>query len=569
MPSNNNNPRNLPDELLSGNHPPRRVYVLPGRSEPNTLVPREYDASDGARSSVSAGAEDAQHVAGSPHSAEEVAHLQQENARSRQEINHLRAFFATVPMRARPAEQETFVTACPHGRDTMQEQSDLRLDESTEPGVMIRPYPNPVPLFTPRPRGQTTHVSTHGLYAALSPVTGGVGVTDATSEYLHGTPSYAHLDEVPGAYPRAATGHQAGAPPVRGCADSQPSVHAGHLGDIGEVAEFLNTPEVCQAYDQWCIERGEVNLHRQEQGASHEPDHATRGQPNYGDGSELRPPRNERQDQPPVPTIRNAGGATTWDLDRVFAASTACVQNLTHQPAQQPSRHTRFNGPRFVQEETPEVFAEEHSAPLPRQRATYTIATPMTIQTRAYIRPAPVTPGERQQRLPDKLPQFELGGDLYDYLMDLATTVQAHGLDLDIWGAQAVMASVDMFYRGVLVPHLHVKPSLTWKEVCNIVWDLIKPLVAPEIARCQLAEGRMDIYRPFLVFTQVFKKMRMLAAISKDSEEARSYFLGSLDQVVKGMLLSQFPLWVRDSDLDAGYEFVNKVDTTVGDNSSG
>ncbi|KAJ2809218.1 hypothetical protein H4R20_000282 [Coemansia guatemalensis] len=90
-------------------------------SEPNTLVLRDYDVSDRARSSVSAGAEDAQHVAGNPHSPEEFAHLQQENARSRQEINHLRAFFATIPMRARPDEQDTFITACQHGGDTTQE----------------------------------------------------------------------------------------------------------------------------------------------------------------------------------------------------------------------------------------------------------------------------------------------------------------------------------------------------------------------------------------------------------------------------------------------------------------
>ncbi|KAJ2808583.1 hypothetical protein H4R20_000788 [Coemansia guatemalensis] len=80
MPSNNNNPHNLPDKLLSGNRPPRRAYILPGHSEPNTPVLRDYDASDGARSSVSAGAEDTQHVAGNPHSPEEFAHLQQENA---------------------------------------------------------------------------------------------------------------------------------------------------------------------------------------------------------------------------------------------------------------------------------------------------------------------------------------------------------------------------------------------------------------------------------------------------------------------------------------------------------
>ncbi|KAJ2076576.1 hypothetical protein H4R24_005624 [Coemansia sp. RSA 988] len=43
-------------------------------------------------------------------------------------------------------------------------------------------------------------------------------------------------------------------------------------------------------------------------------------------------------------------------------------------------------------------------------------------------------------------------------------TVQAQGLDLDIWGAQAVMASVDTFYQGMLALYLHVKPSPCWHE---------------------------------------------------------------------------------------------------------
>ncbi|KAJ2809219.1 hypothetical protein H4R20_000283 [Coemansia guatemalensis] len=381
-------------------------------------------------------------------------------------------------------------------------------------------------------------------------------------EYLHSTPSYAHLNEVPGAYPRPATGHQASTPPMGECADSPPSAHAGRLGDVGKVTEFLNTPEVQWAYTQWCTECSEVNPHHQEWGTSHELDRATCGQPDDREDSEFRSPGHSRQDRPQAPTTRNAGGVTTWDSDRAFAASTACTQNLTRQPAQQPSHHTCFNGPGFAQEETPEVFAEVNPAPPPCQHATYTIVMPMTIQTHAYICPAPVMPGKHQQCLPDKLPQFKLGGDSYDYLMDLAMTVQAHGLDLDIWGVQAVMASVDTFYRGVLAPHLHVKPTPTWKEVRNIVWDLIKLLVTPEIACHQLAEGRMDIYHLFLVFTQVFEKMHMLAAISKNSEEVRSYFLGSLDQVVKGMLLSQFPLWVQDGDLDASYKFINKADMT-------
>ncbi|KAJ2795750.1 hypothetical protein H4R20_005773 [Coemansia guatemalensis] len=222
----------------------------------------------------------------------------------------------------------------------------------------------------------------------------------------------------------------------------------------------------------------------------------------------------------------------------------------------------RFNRLGSVQNETPEAFGGSDSALLPPLQPAYTIATPMTIQTRAYIRPVPVTPGKCQQCLPDKLPKFELGDDSYDYLMDLAMMIQVHGLDLDSWGAQAIMASVDTFYRGVLAPYLHVKPSPLWHEVCTIVGNMIKPLVMPEIARCQLAEGRMDIYCLFLVFMQMFEKMQMLTEIPKSSTEARTYFLHSLDCVVQRLLLNQFPLWIREGDLNAGYAFMNKSDET-------
>ncbi|KAJ2808559.1 hypothetical protein H4R20_000819 [Coemansia guatemalensis] len=195
---------------------------------------------------------------------------------------------------------------------------------------------------------------------------------------------------------------------------------------------------------------------------------------------------------------------TTWNSEHAFAASTACMQN--------PSCSTHFNGPGFVQDEMPEVFASSSSAPLPCRTTTYMITMPMMIQTWAYIRVAPVMPGVCQQCLPEKLPQLELGGDSYDYLMDFAMMIQAHGLDLDEWGAQGIMASVDVFFT-------ERSPG-----------------------RDSAGDAHTDV--------------------RKDSSEARCYFLGSLDRVVQLLLLAQFPLWVQEGDLDVGYAFVNKADET-------
>ncbi|KAJ2808550.1 hypothetical protein H4R20_000822, partial [Coemansia guatemalensis] len=227
-------------------------------------------------------------------------------------------------------------------------------------------------------------------------------------------------------------------------------------------------------------------------------------------------------------------GTTTWNLEHIFTASMACAQN--------PSHHNQSNGPGFVQNKTPEAFGGSNLVPPPLPRAVYTIATPMTIQTRAYICPGPMTLGKHQQHLPGKLPQFELGDDLYDNLMDLVTMIQAHGLNLDSWGVQAVMALVDTFYQWVLTLYLHVKPSPLWRKVCTIMGNMIKPLVMLEIMQYQLAKGHLDIYCLFLVFTQMFEKMWMLNKIPKGSTEACTYFLCSLDHVVQWLLLNQSPL---------------------------
>ncbi|KAJ2802060.1 hypothetical protein H4R20_003427, partial [Coemansia guatemalensis] len=405
-----------------------------------------------------------------------------------------------------------------------------------------------------------TRVAPHGLYAALMPVPGSRTAEGYGDAYFHGTPSYAHLEEVPSTYPRSAfrCQNEMNYEYVRAGYARPATVRSTETRlDNGQV-DFAHPLPECTEYEQWndnCDGRRHYHPHGQTvedvrrmharpptqrqypDGYGEEDDggyvRASCGHPyqeathdprgSYDEeacSQRARPPQEPQSSGRSDPPC-NPGPMTMWNSERAFAASTARMQN--------PSCSTCFNGPGFAQDEMPEVFAGSSSAPPPRRTTAYMITTPMTIQTRAYIRAAPVTPGVCQQRLPEKLPQLELGGDSYDYLMDLVTTIQAHSLDLDEWGAQGVMASVDVFYRGILAPYLHMKPSLSWPEVCETVWDLIKPLVTPEIAWRQLAEGQMDIYRPFLVFTQMFEKMRMLADVRKDSSEAHCYFLGSLD----------------------------------------
>ncbi|KAJ2808590.1 hypothetical protein H4R20_000795 [Coemansia guatemalensis] len=86
----------------------------------------------------------------------------------------------------------------------------MRLDERVASGAEIRGYPSPLPPtsgsvpLSPWHPGQVTHVVPHGLYATLMPVPGSRTTEGYGDAYFHGTPSYAHLEEVPSMYPRSA-----------------------------------------------------------------------------------------------------------------------------------------------------------------------------------------------------------------------------------------------------------------------------------------------------------------------------------------------------------------------------
>ncbi|KAJ2790664.1 hypothetical protein H4R20_006978, partial [Coemansia guatemalensis] len=144
-------------------------------------------------------------------------------------------------------------------------------------------------------------------------------------------------------------------------------------------------------------------------------------------GEEECAPHAENQFRTPGPTRLRPQPSTSWDSERAFAAATAELERQTQ------GRRQNQRSPGFISPPDPFISTSPTGDP-PTLPA---VATPLTIQTRAYLRPPPTEPGQRAQRLPDKLPHLEVGGDSYDYMMSIATTVQSHGLNLDDWGAQA------------------------------------------------------------------------------------------------------------------------------------
>ncbi|KAJ2791067.1 hypothetical protein H4R20_006913 [Coemansia guatemalensis] len=205
---NNNNQRNIPVELRAPNRFPRHSAAPGPQSEPGTPRPRGPGTPVRSFSRASTVVQVAQPPASPPtpqgnHAStrEVIVMLECEAARLR----------GTLPENLQTGAelQQTFVTARQTPGTVAQGRPAFRLDEEMTPGAPIRAYPNPVPPAneraptTPHHRGQTTRVATHGLYAAISPVPGAAVADGYDGTYLHGTPSYAHLGAVPGAYPRS------------------------------------------------------------------------------------------------------------------------------------------------------------------------------------------------------------------------------------------------------------------------------------------------------------------------------------------------------------------------------
>ncbi|KAJ2796655.1 hypothetical protein H4R20_005461 [Coemansia guatemalensis] len=209
----NNNPRNLPDELLSPNRPPRRSTAPVSHSEPGTPRPRDHGATDQRFGNAARDAPGTQLFNSADDPQVDNAFDRRRMTPRRRQLDQFRERLGL----ARPTGVEnppTFVTASQMPGNPAQGHATMRLDKRVASGAEIRGYPSPLPPtsgsapLSPRHPGQVTRVAPHGLYAALTPVLGSRTAEGYGDAYFHGTPSYAHLEEVPGTYPRSAFRHQ-------------------------------------------------------------------------------------------------------------------------------------------------------------------------------------------------------------------------------------------------------------------------------------------------------------------------------------------------------------------------
>ncbi|MGH8965359.1 MAG: hypothetical protein ACRDXB_08530, partial [Actinomycetes bacterium] len=249
-----------------------------------------------------------------------------------------------------------------------------------------------------------------------------------------------------------------------------------------------------------------------------------------------------------APLLRpHQGISTSWDSEAAFAAST-------------PGYHARSRGPStFAPQMTP--TSREHN----RQAPPVMMATPWTVGTNVFAYDA----GDRDKataqgprKLPENLPKLALNGDSYDFAMEMARALQARRYNLDEWGAEAVLLSVDQRYADAMTHALQRDPRPTWKEVVRTLLRYALARLTSVEARRRLGMMRMDIFEPLLCYPQKFEKLRMLSGMRRDAREVRTHFLSGLDREVRIMFTGRFPTWLEDGKLDEGYAYVSELQET-------
>ncbi|KAJ2607750.1 hypothetical protein H4S08_004717 [Coemansia sp. RSA 1365] len=74
------------------------------------------------------------------------------------------------------------------------------------------------------------------------------------------------------------------------------------------------------------------------------------------------------------------------------------------------------------------------------------MATPWTVGMNVFAYDAgdrDKSPIQGLRKLPENLPKLALNGNLYNFAMEMARALQAHRYNLDEWGAEAILLSVD------------------------------------------------------------------------------------------------------------------------------
>ncbi|KAJ2076945.1 hypothetical protein H4R24_005416 [Coemansia sp. RSA 988] len=165
-------------------------------------------------------------------------------------------------------------------------------------------------------------------------------------------------------------------------------------------------------------------------------------------------------------------------------------------------------------------------------------------------------------KLPENLPKLTLGGDSYNFAMEMVQALQACRYNLDEWGTKAMLLSVDQHYADAMMHTLQRDLQPTWKEVVKMLLCYAPARLTSVEAGCHLGMICMDIFEPLLCYLQKFEKLHMLTRMCRDAREVHTHFLSGLDCKVRIMFTSHFPMWLEDGQLDEGYAYVSKLQET-------
>ncbi|KAJ2607218.1 hypothetical protein H4S08_004899 [Coemansia sp. RSA 1365] len=177
------------------------------------------------------------------------------------------------------------------------------------------------------------------------------------------------------------------------------------------------------------------------------------------------------------------------------------------------------------------------------------MATPWTVSTNVFAYDAgnrDKTTAQGLQKLLENLPKLALNGNSYDFVIEMACTLQTCRYNLDKWGAKALLLSVDQHYADAIMHILQQDPCPTWKEGVKMLL-LYAParLTSVEIGRC-LGMMCMDILKILICYPQNSEKLHMLSGTRHNASEVQTHFLSGLDYEVRIMLTGRFPTYLEE-----------------------
>ncbi|KAI8318230.1 hypothetical protein GQ54DRAFT_322526 [Martensiomyces pterosporus] len=174
-----------------------------------------------------------------------------------------------------------------------------------------------------------------------------------------------------------------------------------------------------------------------------------------------------------------------------------------------------------------------------------------------------VNMGTKRNRLPEGLPTFNKGldsdvDDPVDFVIDIENLVVSSVMDIDVRGPSAMVSRVNCALGRLILEKCNGRNPATWAIACELFLELYPPSMTKGHAREKLRRLRMDVYKPFYVFTYEFDKLCRTAGLDEHDQEPFDHFLRALPKELRDMTFGFISVnFTANEPVSRLYEFIN------------